>query len=274
MSGGPRTSPRRRRRFEPPVNAAGVRAGVEGVPRWRPRVAGERIFVALDVPGREAAMALADRLPPELPGVKVGSVLFTRAGGDVVRELKGAGRRVFLDLKFHDTPQTVHGAVAAAVELGVDLVTVHASGGARMLEAAREARGEAPLTLLAVTLLTSLAGRDAAAIFGPGLLSLAEQVDRLADLAADCGMDGVVTSGEETARIKARHRESLLVLTPGVLPEWSRVDYRDQARVTTPREALERGADLIVVGRAIHGASDPAQAARRLLEEVQAVEVS
>jgi len=240
---------------------------------WRPERPGERLFVALDVAGARAALRLAELLPEALPGVKVGSQLFTSAGGDVVRELKRAGRRVFLDLKFHDTPQTVKGAVASAAEIGADLVTVHASGGRRMMEAAREGRGEAPLALLAVTLLTSIGARDAAAIWGPGFFSLAEQVDRLVDLAAEAGMDGVVTSGQEAARIKARHRSGLLVLTPGVLPAWARVEYRDQARVATPREALEAGADLLVVGRAVHADSDPAAAAARLLEEVEEVEV-
>lgn len=242
-------------------------------PVWRPERAGERIFVALDVDDLDSALRLASLLPPELPGVKVGSRLFTRVGGEAVRELKAAGRRVFLDLKFHDTPQTVKGAVAAGVELGADLLTVHASGGRRMLEAAREGRGSAPVALLAITLLTSLDGSDAAAVWGPGPFSLAEQVDRLADLAADCGMDGVVTAGPEAARVKARHRSALLVLAPAVLPSWSRVGYEDQARVTTPREALEAGADLLVVGRAIHAAPDPAAAAARLLEEVQEVGV-
>ncbi|MFN2432793.1 MAG: orotidine-5'-phosphate decarboxylase [Gemmatimonadota bacterium] len=236
-------------------------------PRWRPATAGERIFVALDVGDRDAALRLSDALPPEMPGVKVGSRLFTGVGPGVVRDLKRAGRRVFLDLKFHDTPRTVAGAVAAAAELEVDLLTVHAAGGHRMLEAAGEARGSAPLTILGVTLLTSLDGQDAAAIFGPGLLSLAEQVDRLADLAADAGVDGFVTAGGEAARVRARHR-SLLVLTPGILPAWAAVDYPDQARVATPREALAAGADLLVVGRAITAAADPGVAAARLLAEL------
>ncbi|HEY7460252.1 MAG TPA: orotidine-5'-phosphate decarboxylase [Gemmatimonadota bacterium] len=238
---------------------------------WRPATPGERIFVALDLPDAASALRLAGSLPARLPGVKVGSQLFTSAGAEVVRELKGAGRRVFLDLKFHDTPQTVRGAVEAAAELGVDLLTVHAAGGKRMLEAAREGRGDASLVLLAVTLLTSLDARDAAAIWGPGFFGLAEQVDRLADLAAEAGMDGVVAAGQEVPRIKARHRQSLLVLAPGVLPEWARVDYADQARVTTPRAALEAGADLLVVGRAVRAAPDPAAAAERLLEEVEGV---
>ncbi len=241
------------------------------VPVWRPATPGERIFVALDVPDAAAALRLAEALPARLPGVKVGSQLFTRAGTEVLRELKRAGRRVFLDLKFHDTPQTVRGAVAAAAELEVDLVTLHASGGTRMMEAAREGRAGAPLALLAVTLLTSLDVRDAAAVWGPGFFGLAEQVDRLTDLAAEAGMDGVVASGEEARRIKGRHRTSLLVLAPAILPEWARVDYADQARVTTPRIALEGGADLLVVGRAVRAASDPAAAAERLLEEVEGV---
>jgi orotidine-5'-phosphate decarboxylase len=239
-------------------------------PRWRPATAAERVFVALDTPDRVAALRLAGRLP-EGPGVKVGSRLFTREGPGVVRELREQGRRVFLDLKFHDTPQTVHGAVQAAVEIGADLLTVHAAGGPRMLEAAREARGSAACCLLAVTMLTSLDGRAAAAVFGPGLLSLAEQVDRLADLAAESGADGVVAAGGEAARIKARHGAALLVVAPGVLPEWAEVGYRDQARVTTPRAALEAGADLLVVGRAVRAAPDPAAAAERLLEEVEGV---
>jgi orotidine-5'-phosphate decarboxylase len=242
-------------------------------PVWRPATPAERIFVALDVPDSDRALRLAAALPPEVPGVKVGSRLITREGSGVVRELKAAGRRVFLDLKFHDTPQTVRGAVEAAAQLGADLVTLHASGGRRMMEAAREGRGGAPLALLAVTLLTSLDIRDAAAIWGPGFFGLAEQVDRLADLAADSGMDGVVAAGQEAARLKARHRTSLLVLTPAILPEWASVDYPDQARVTTPRQALEAGADLIVVGRAVHAAADPAAAVARLLEEVEGVSV-
>jgi orotidine-5'-phosphate decarboxylase len=244
---------------------------VKAGPIWRPATPGERIFVALDVPDVAAALRLAEALPERLPGVKVGSQLFTRAGTEVVRELKRAGRRVFLDLKFHDTPQTVRGAVAAAAELEADLVTLHASGGARMMEAAREGRAGAPLALLAVTLLTSLDVRDAAAVWGPGFFGLAEQVDRLTDLAAEAGMDGVVASGEEARRIKARHRSALLVLAPAILPEWARVDYPDQARVTTPRAALEGGADLLVVGRAVRAASDPAAAAERLLGEVEGV---
>lgn len=242
-------------------------------PVWRPERPGERLFVALDVPDRAAALRLADLLPPEIPGVKVGSQLFTGEGPGIVRELARRGRRVFLDLKYHDTPQTVKGAVAAACAIGADLLTVHASGGARMMEAARAGRGEAPAVLLAVTLLTSLDAREAAAICGPGPFGLAEQVDRLADLAADSGMDGVVAAGTESARIKARHRSRLLVLTPGILPGWARVDYSDQARVTTPREALLTGSDLLVIGRALRAAADPAAAAARLLEEVAEVEV-
>ena len=240
-------------------------------PRWRPARAAERVFVALDT-DRDAALRLAARLP-DGPGVKVGSRLFTREGPDVLRDLRRDGRRVFLDLKFHDTPQTVRGAVEAAVEVGADLLTLHAAGGPRMLGAAREARGGASCVLLAVTMLTSLDGRDAAAVFGPGLVSLAEQVDRLADLAAESGMDGVVAAGGEADRIKARHGAALLVVAPGVLPDWARVDYPDQARVTTPRAALEAGADILVVGRAVRDAPDPAAAVRRLLEEVEAVEV-
>jgi orotidine-5'-phosphate decarboxylase len=235
---------------------------------WRPQWPGERIFVALDLPDPKAALRLAACLPAEIPGVKVGSELFTRAGRGIVPELKLEGRRVLLDLKFHDTPQTVKRVVAAAAELGADLVTLHASGGRRMMEAAREGRGDAPLALLAVTLLTSIDTRDAAAIWGPGLFSLAEQVDRLADLAADAGMDGVVAAGGEAARIKARHRTDLLVLAPAILPEWARIHYPDQARVATPRAALQAGADLLVAGRAIHAAADPTAAAARLLEEV------
>lgn len=231
------------------------------------------MFVALDVPDGDAALRLAERLPAELRGVKVGSQLFTRAGPEVVRELERSGRRVLLDLKFHDTPRTVAAAVAAAVDTGAELLTLHASGGRRMLEAACDARHDAPVALLAVTLLTSIDARDAAAIWGPGLLSLAEQIDRLADLAADAGTDGVVASGREARRLKARHGSGLLVLAPGILPEWARVDYGDQARVATPREALEGGADLLVLGRAVTAAADPAAAAARVLEEIRAVEV-
>ncbi|MGH9650698.1 MAG: orotidine-5'-phosphate decarboxylase, partial [Terriglobales bacterium] len=197
---------------------------------------------------------------------KVGKQLFTAAGPAVVRELIGAGRQVFLDLKFHDIPTTVAAAVRAASELGVSMVTVHASGGSKMLKGAVEAAAAAknPPVVLAVTVLTSFDEADLREI---GVASGAqEQVLRLASLAQKAGCGGVVASAQEAKAIRRELGSGFAIVTPGVRPAGGSKD--DQARVATPSEAMAAGATHIVVGRPITGARDPAAAARAILEEI------
>ena len=197
---------------------------------------------------------------------KVGKQLFTAAGPGAVRELIGSGHKVFLDLKFHDIPSTVASAVRAACELGVSMLTVHASGGTKMLKAAVEAASAAkrPPLVLAVTVLTSFSEADLkeVGVAGPAR----GQVLRLASLAQRAGCGGVIASAREAQVIRRTLGASLAIVTPGVRPAGGPKD--DQTRVTTPAEAVAAGADYIVVGRPITGAKDPAAAARAILEEI------
>ena len=219
-----------------------------------------RIVVALDLPDTASALALASRLDPSKCALKVGKELFTAAGPDLVRELARRGFRVFLDLKFHDIPNTVAQACAAAARLGVWMLNVHASGGAAMMAAARDAVGrtaaEAGLPrplLIAVTVLTSLSAGDLAAI---GVnASPEEQVLRLARLAQAQGLDGVVCSAREAAALKRALGPAFTLVTPGIRPEGSAAN--DQARVMTPPQAIAAGADYLVIGRPITAAPDP-----------------
>jgi orotidine-5'-phosphate decarboxylase len=226
------------------------------------------IVVALDFHDAAGALAVAGRLSPAGCAVKVGKELFTAEGPSLVRELAGRGFRVFLDLKFHDIPNTVAQACAAATRLGVWMLNVHASGGAAMLAAAREAVDRAaadagrerPL-LIAVTVLTSLGATDLAAV---GVDDTPEvQVLRLARLAQSSGLDGVVCSAREAAALRAVCGPRFLLVTPGIRPAGAAVD--DQSRTATPAEALAAGASYLVIGRPITRAADP-QAA---LEAIQ-----
>lgn len=214
-------------------------------------------IIALDFPDPGAARRLVARLPAGGCRLKVGKELFVRGGPELVRELVGGGWEVFLDLKFHDIPNTVAGACRAAAELGVWMVNVHALGGSAMLMAAREAIGEArgrPL-LTAVTVLTS---HDEATLAELGLAGPPGMaVDRLAALAVNAGLDGVVCSAQEAPRLRARH-PSIRLVTPGIRPAGSAAD--DQRRVMTPSAALAAGADDLVVGRPVTAAADPAAA--------------
>ncbi len=214
-----------------------------------------RIIVALDFPAAAAALALVERLDPARCRLKVGKELFTRAGPGLVERLRGAGFEVFLDLKFHDIPNTVAAACAAAAELGVWMVNVHASGGGRMLAAARErlARYPNPPRLIAVTLLTSLEDADLAEIGFQG--TTMDNVLRLARLAKNQGLDGVVCSPQEAAPVRRMLGPDFLLVTPGVRP--AATTLGDQKRVMTPREALLAGADYLVIGRPITAAPDP-----------------
>jgi orotidine-5'-phosphate decarboxylase len=216
----------------------------------------KRVIVALDAPDAEAALALAARLDTRLCRVKVGKELFVAAGPGVVHRLQERGFEVFLDLKFHDIPNTVAGACRAAARLGVWMMNVHASGGEAMMRAAREAvEGVArPPLLIAVTVLTSLADADLAAVGFAG--TAAENVERLARLARLNGMDGVVCSAQEAGTLRRATGEDFTLVTPGIrLPGDAR---GDQSRIVSPREAVKMGADYLVIGRPITQSPDPA----------------
>ena len=230
----------------------------------------DRLIVALDVPSLEEAQAMAARLSGVVRWYKVGLELYTAAGPAAVAAVRKDGR-VFLDLKFHDIPATVAGAVAAATRLGVDLLTVHALGGTAMLLAAAEAAlrtaeiiRRRPPTVLGVTLLTS---GDAAAMAEVGMAGTpAEAAVRLARLARAAGLGGVVASPADAAAIRTACGPDLLIVCPGIRPAGAAAD--DQRRVATPRAAIDAGADVLVVGRPITRAADPRSAAEELTREI------
>lgn len=226
-------------------------------------VTGKNIIVALDYADQNAALAFVDRISPNDCRLKVGKEMFTLFGPEFVRALHQRGFDVFLDLKFHDIPNTCARAVAAAAELGVWMVNVHASGGERMMVAAREALQpydkDAPL-LIAVTVLTSM---EAADLAGIGILvSPAEHVQRLAQLTARAGLDGVVCSAHEASLLKAACGQEFKLITPGIRPEGS--DAGDQRRIMTPKQAVAAGVDYMVIGRPVTQSADPAQTLRNI----------
>lgn len=231
----------------------------------------KRILVALDYPTAEQAMAMAQQLDPEVCRVKVGKELFTRCGPTILESLHGLGFDLFLDLKFHDIPNTVAKACAAAAELGVWMVNVHASGGRRMMEAAREAVDKSSANdqrtkLIAVTVLTSMERSDLQEI---GLdIDPLDQVKRLAALTQSSGLDGVVCSAQEASALRAQAGEGFELITPGIRP--ANAEKGDQRRVMTPAEAIAAGSTYLVVGRPITGAADPAGAAVAIQTEVSA----
>lgn len=229
-----------------------------------------RVIVALDYPSGDEALNLVSRLEPGRCCLKVGKELFTRTGPGLVRDLAERGFPIFLDLKFHDIPNTVAAACTAAAELGVWMMNVHACGGRRMMEAAREALdrigGQRPL-LIGVTVLTSMGSEDLREI---GLeVDPAQQVQRLAALAEDSGLDGVVCSPREAAALRADRGPDFRLVTPGVRPAGSAKG--DQKRVLTPAEALRAGADYLVIGRPITQAPDPMQALQAIEDELNGV---
>ncbi|HLA77653.1 MAG TPA: orotidine-5'-phosphate decarboxylase [Vicinamibacteria bacterium] len=224
----------------------------------------ERLIVALDVPSAGEAGELVKRLRGRVGMFKVGSQLFTAAGPDFVQEVVDGGQKVFLDLKYHDIPNTVGSAVAAAARLGVSLLDVHALGGRAMLEAAVGALPAMATRLLAITVLTSH-GEDSLGELGIAG-TLPASVRRLALLAQAAGVDGVVASPHEVALIREACGRDFVIVTPGIRPAGSA--RGDQARAATPRAALAGGADYLVVGRPILEAPDPAAAAEAIVAEM------
>jgi orotidine-5'-phosphate decarboxylase len=220
-----------------------------------PEEAAKPLIVALDLPSEGEALDLVDRLDPARCRVKVGKELFTRCGPGLIRALQGRGFEVFLDLKFHDIPNTVAAACAAAADLGVWMVNLHCAGGGRMIAAARERidRCAHRPILIGVTVLTSLDAGDLAAVGCPG--DPAERVLQLAHLGQGAGLDGVVCSPREAAAVRLDCGPHFTLVTPGVRPAGDPVG--DQKRVMTPAQALAEGADYLVIGRPITAAPDP-----------------
>lgn len=228
----------------------------------------EKIIIALDVSSRDAAMQLVKQLNAVAGMFKIGSQLFTAAGPPVVRDIVDAGGKVFLDLKFHDIPNTVTRAACEAANLGVSMLTIHAAGGRAMMQAAsaelQEAFGNTRPLLIGITVLTSL---DARALFEIGVeIPVDEQVQRLAIFAEACGLDGVVCSPREIQQVRQCVKADFKVVTPGIrMPDQA---LNDQERVATPKEALASGADYIVIGRPVTAAPDPKAAAERILQSI------
>lgn len=224
------------------------------------------IIVALDYPDATSALALVASLRELVSFYKIGLQLFTADGAETVQQLKSQGKHVFLDLKFHDIPNTVAGAVKSVARLGIDLLTVHAAGGAAMMEAAVKAAEDSPnpTTVLAVTVLTSM---DAAALRTVNVAaSPAEQVLLLAKLAREAGCGGIVCSPEEITAVRSVIGTEMKIVVPGIRPAGSSTG--DQARVATPNEALSHGADYLVIGRPITATADPRAAAQAILNSL------
>jgi orotidine-5'-phosphate decarboxylase len=233
------------------------------------RVKQTKIIVALDYADAASALALVEQLDPALCRLKVGKELFTAAGPELVRALVARGFEIFLDLKFHDIPNTVAAACRAAAGLGVWMLNVHASGGRRMMTAAQQALAELPRPplLIAVTVLTSMSVEDLGEV---GVAAApADQVLRLARLTQACKLDGVVCSAQEAAMLRADLGADFRLVTPGIRPAGA--DAGDQRRVMTPAEALSAGATDLVIGRPITAAADPLAALKAIQTEIQNV---
>jgi orotidine-5'-phosphate decarboxylase len=228
------------------------------------------LIVALDLPDAASAIRMADDIGDAVDFYKIGSPLFTAEGPAIIRELRDRGKRVFLDLKYHDIPNTVSGAVHAAARLDVELLTLHASGGASMLRAASAAAAGSGMRLLAVTVLTSFSATELEEVWGKELGSIREEVDRLAALAAATGIDGAVCSALEAESLRRRLGPAFTLLTPGIRPAGGSAG--DQVRTATPAAAVRAGADFLVIGRPILEAADPAAAALDVLDQIAGVE--
>ncbi|PSH04511.1 MAG: orotidine-5'-phosphate decarboxylase [Acidobacteria bacterium] len=227
----------------------------------------QNLIVALDLANGEKARALVQQLGENVVFYKVGKELFTTEGPSFVRELVANGKKVFLDLKFHDIPNTVAAAIRSAASLRVSLLTVHAAGGSKMLKAAAEAaaQSESKPTVLAVTVLTSLDTEDLREIGVAG--EVEDQVTRLAALALQTGCGGIVASAQEAVHLRQTFGRSFTLVTPGIRPAGGAVD--DQARVVTPENAMRAGANYLVVGRPITSASDPVEMAKMIVKQIE-----
>jgi orotidine-5'-phosphate decarboxylase len=222
------------------------------------------VIVALDYPDAARALAMADQLDPARVRVKVGKEIFTRSGPAIVEGLHKKGFELFLDLKFHDIPNTVAGAVSAAADMGVWMVNVHASGGQRMMEAAANANHASRPHLIAVTVLTSMEAADLEQV---GVTDEPRvQVQRLAELAKRSGMDGVVCSAQEASMLKAACGQQFELVTPGIRPAGA--DAGDQRRVLTPVQARDAGVDYMVIGRPITQAAEPTAVVDEILQSL------
>ena len=224
----------------------------------------EKIIVALDFPTDGEALNLVDRLGDAVRTYKIGLQLFTKCGPSVVQRVKAAGAKVFLDLKFHDIPNTVRHSVASACALGADMMTIHLSGGAKMIRAAANGLGDSSALVLGVTVLTSSNRETLREVAVES--EVAAQVLRLAKLGIDNGLRGVVASPLEIAPLREMAGAGLTIVTPGVRPAWA--EANDQQRTMTPAEAIRAGADYLVIGRPITAHANQVEAARRIIEEI------
>ncbi len=232
---------------------------------------GEKIIVALDVNNLEEVERLVDQLRPVVKIFKIGSELFTSCGIQAIDVVRRKGCKVFLDLKFHDIPNTVMKAARAAAKQNIHMLTVHAMGGLAMMKKAVEVTREearrlqtTPPLILGVTILTSLDKEDIQAVGIAGKVD--DEVLRLVKLCEKAGLDGVIASAKEVPKIRKAVKEDFLIVTPGIRPSWSQ--KKDQKRVATPKEAIDMGADYLVIGRPITAEDDPQDAAKRIIEEI------
>jgi orotidine-5'-phosphate decarboxylase len=230
------------------------------------------IIIALDLPSSSSALGLVDELGDVVGFYKIGSPLFTRGGPSIIRELRSRGKRVFLDLKYHDIPNTVARAVESAAALDVQLVTLHASGGTAMMRAARQAIGNDGPRLLGVTILTSFTPAEVEEVWNKQVLSVRDEVARLTALAADAGLHGVVTSPLEAEAMKRRHGADFIIATPGIRSDAHASN--DQARTASAAGAVRAGADYLVVGRPVLDAHDPLAVVDQMLAEMGAAQVA
>jgi orotidine-5'-phosphate decarboxylase len=224
-----------------------------------------KIIVALDVPTAQGARELIKAIGGTVGFFKVGNQLFTSAGPEIIKEVRASGSKVFLDLKYHDIPNTVRHAIESASALGVDMLTIHLSGGRAMCEAAVVGRGMSSVFILGVTVLTSL---DDAALLEIGFRgSVEDEVLLLAELAKNVGITGLVASPRELGILRERFGALFTTVIPGIRPAWS--ESGDQKRILTPRQAVEAGADYLVIGRPITASKDPKKAVQRIIEELE-----
>lgn len=229
----------------------------------------DRLIFALDVPDRKEAQRYAIKLEGVVGCFKIGLELFISEGPDVVKMIQDhSAAKIFLDLKLHDIPATVRGALRSAEKLGVQYITIHSTEGEEILEAAQEVKGSG-LEVLAVTVLTSTSVSSISSLGISENIDVAGLVLDRATRAQNSGCAGIVCSGEEAKLVKLKCVEGFKIVVPGIRPEWARVLGDDQNRIATPAQAIENGADMIVVGRPIRDAEDPREAAQKIIEEIQ-----